>query len=105
MLRLSPPGHERFLQSPVLSATFGGAEANVAASLAHFDLDSYFVTCLPAHAIGDAVIRALRAEGVRTDFIIRRGARVGIYFTENGASQRPSTVIYDRAGSAISDMP
>jgi 2-dehydro-3-deoxygluconokinase len=104
MLRLSPPGFERFFQSPVLSATFGGGEANVAVSLAHFGLESYYVTRLPAHAIGDAAVRALRAEGVRTDFIVRGGERVGIYFAENGASQRASTVIYDRAQSAISQM-
>ena len=105
MLRLSPPGFERFLQSPVFSATFGGGEANVAVSLAHFGLDSVYVTALPKHAIGDATVRALRAEGVRTDRIVRSGNRVGIYFTEAGASQRASTVIYDRAHSAISEMP
>jgi 2-dehydro-3-deoxygluconokinase len=104
MLRLSPPGFERFFQSPLLSATFGGGEANVAVSLAQFGLDSYYVTRLPAHAIGDAAVRALRAEGVRTDFIVRGGDRVGIYFAETGASQRPSMVIYDRAHSAISEM-
>jgi 2-dehydro-3-deoxygluconokinase len=104
MLRLSPPGVERFLQSPVLSATFGGGEANVAVSLAHFGLESVYVTALPAHAIGEAAIHALRAEGVRTDGIVRIGSRVGIYFAETGASQRASTVIYDRAHSAISDM-
>src|SRR5947207_7930292 len=102
MLRLSPPGFERLLQSPVLSATFGGGEANVAASLAHFGLDSWYVTRLPAHAIGDAAVRALRAEGVRTEWIVRGGDRVGIYFAETGASQRASTVIYDRADSAVS---
>ena len=105
MLRLSPPGFERFLQSPVLGATFGGGEANVAVSLAHFGLDSVYVTALPTHAIGDAAVRALRAEGVRTDRIVRSGSRVGVYFTEMGASQRASTVIYDRAHSAISEMP
>src|SRR2546427_176093 len=92
MLRPSPPGFERLLQSPQLSATFGGGEANVAVSLAHFGLDSHYVTCLPAHAIGDAAVRALRAEGVHTDRIVRSGERVGIYFAETGASQRASTV-------------
>ena len=105
MLRLSPPGFERLLQSPVLGATFGGGEANVAVSLAHFGLESHYVTRLPAHAIGDAAVRALRAEGVHTDFIARGGSRVGIYFAETGASQRASTVIYDRAQSAIAEMP
>ena len=104
MLRLSPPGLERFLQSPVLSATFGGGEANVAVSLAHFGCESVYVTALPAHAIGEAALHALRAEGVGTDHIVRRGSRVGIYFAETGASQRASTVIYDRAHSAISEL-
>jgi 2-dehydro-3-deoxygluconokinase len=105
MLRLSPPGFERLLQSPVLSATFGGGEANVAVSLAQFGLDSHYVTRLPSNAIGDSAIRALRAEGVQTDSVSRGGSRVGIYFTEMGASQRASTVLYDRAHSAISEMP
>jgi 2-dehydro-3-deoxygluconokinase len=104
MLRLSPPGFERLLQSPVLSATFGGGEANVAVSLAHFGLESHYVTRLPAHAVGDAAVRALRAEGVRTDHVVRGGDRVGIYFAETGASQRASTVIYDRARSAVSEI-
>lgn len=105
MLRLSPPGFERLLQSPVLSATFGGGEANVAVSLAHFGLESYYVTRLPPQPIGDAAVRALRAEGVRTDYVVRGGSRVGIYFAETGASQRGSTVVYDRAQSAVSEMP
>ena len=104
LLRLSPPGFERFFQSPMLSATFGGGEANVAASLAQFGLNSCYVTCLPAHAIGDAGVRALRGEGVDTTHIVRSGQRVGIYFAETGASQRPGTVIYDRAQSAISEI-
>ena len=104
MLRLSPPGFERFFQSSTLSATFGGGEANVAVSLAQFGVDSVYVTRVPAHAIGDAAVRALRAEGVRTDFVLRGGDRLGIYFAETGASQRASTVIYDRARSAISEI-
>jgi len=104
MLRLSPPGFERLLQSPTLVATFGGGEANVAASLAHFGVESQYVTALPVHAIGDAAVRTLRAEGVRTDYIVRSGNRVGIYFAETGASQRASTVVYDRAGSSVSTM-
>ena len=104
MLRLSPPGFERFFQTPMLSATFGGGEANVAVSLAHFGLDSYYVTALPRHAIGEAALKCLRAEGVRTDYIVRGGERLGIYFAEAGASQRASTVIYDRAHSSISTM-
>jgi 2-dehydro-3-deoxygluconokinase len=104
MLRLSPPGFERLLQSPLLVATFGGGEANVAVSLAQFGLDSVYVTRLPKNAIGDAAVRVLRAEGVRTDRIVRGGDRVGIYFAETGASQRASSVLYDRARSAISEM-
>jgi len=105
MLRLGSPGFERLFQSPMLTATFGGGEANVAVSLAQFGLDSYYVTRLPPHAIGDAVVRALRGEGVHTDYIVRGGSRLGIYFTETGASQRASTVIYDRAHSSISEIP
>jgi 2-dehydro-3-deoxygluconokinase len=105
MLRLGPPGFERLLQSPMLVATFGGGEANVAVSLAQFGLDSRYVTRLPQNAIGDAAVRALRAEGVATDLIVRGGSRMGIYFTETGASQRASTVLYDRANSAISEIP
>ena len=104
MLRLSPPGFERFFQSPVLAATFGGGEANVAISLAQFGLRSAYVTALPTHAVGDAALRALRSEGVDTSHIVRSGDRLGIYFAETGASQRPSTVIYDRAHSAISEI-
>src|SRR5260221_9299672 len=103
MLRLSPPGFERFFQSPVLSASFGGGEANVAVSLAHFGLESHYVTRLPAHAIGDAAVRALRAEGVRVDHVLRGQERLGIYFAETGASQRASMVVYDRAHSSISE--
>jgi len=105
MLRLSPPGFERFLQTPAFVATFGGGEANVAVSVAQFGLESRYVTRLPANAIGDAAVKSLRAEGVRTDFIVRGGDRVGVYYAEAGASQRASTVIYDRARSAVSEMP
>jgi 2-dehydro-3-deoxygluconokinase len=104
MLRLSPPGFERFFQSPVLSAIFGGGEANVAASLAHFGLTSRYVTRLPTHAIGEAALRALRAEGIDTTHVLRGGDRVGIYFAEAGASQRASTVVYDRAHSSIGEL-
>ena len=104
MLRLSPPGFERLLQSPALVATFGGGEANVAVSLAQFGLDSWYVTRLPKNPIGEAAIKVLRSEGVRTELIARGGDRVGIYFAESGASQRASVVVYDRARSAISEM-
>jgi 2-dehydro-3-deoxygluconokinase len=104
MLRLSPPGFERLFQSPVLQATFGGGEANVAVSLAQFGCDSSYVTRLPSNPIGDAALRTLRAEGVNVEHVVRGGARLGIYFAETGASQRASTVVYDRGGSAISEL-
>src|SRR6185503_11462834 len=105
MLRLSPPGFERLFQSPVLNATFGGGEANVAVSLAQFGCDSAYVTCLPANPVGDAALRTLRAEGVNVEHAVRGGTRLGLYFAETGASQRASTVVYDRAHSAISELP
>jgi 2-dehydro-3-deoxygluconokinase len=104
MLRLSPPGPERFFQSPTLSATFGGGEANVAVSLAHFGLESHYVTRVPDNPIGEAAVRALRSEGVLTRFVQRGGNRLGIYFAEAGASQRASLVVYDRADSAIAGV-
>jgi 2-dehydro-3-deoxygluconokinase len=104
LLRLSPPGQERFMQSPVLGATFGGGEANVALGLSGLGLHSSFVTRLPAHAIGDAALRTLRAEGVDTEHVVRGGSRVGIYFAESGVHPRSSTVVYDRAHSAITDL-
>ncbi len=104
LVRLSAPGHERLLQSTTLHTSFGGGETNVAASLATFGLDSHFVTRLPTNAIGDAAIRALRAEGVDVSSIRRGGERLGLYFVETGASQRPSCVIYDRGHSAFSEL-
>ena len=103
MLRLKAPGHERFFQSPMLEATFGGGEANVAVSCANYGHEAYFVTKLPKHEIGQSAVNALRKYGVKTDFITRGGDRVGIYYLETGASMRPSKVIYDRAHSAISE--
>ena len=102
MLRLKSPGFERFFQSPMLESTFGGGEANVAASLANFGLDAQFVTALPKNPIGDSAVRTLRGLGVDTSHIIRQGERVGIYFLEAGANQRSSNVVYDRANSSIS---
>jgi 2-dehydro-3-deoxygluconokinase len=101
MLRLKPPVHERLLQSPQFEATFGGAESNVAVALAQLGADAAFVTALPANPIGDAAIRELRRVGVDTSRIRRGGDRVGIYYLEAGAAQRPSKVVYDRAGSSI----
>ena len=102
MLRLAPPGVERFLQSPCFHASFGGGEANVAVALAGFGLPSSYVTVLPEkNAIADAAIRELRGFGVDTSKIVRGNGRMGVYYIEAGASQRPSKVIYDREYSAI----
>ena len=101
MLRLAPEGYYRFLQADKLGATFGGGEANVAVSLANYGFDAAFVTKLPKHEIGQMAVNSLRKFGVDTSMIVRGGERVGIYYLEKGASQRPSKVIYDRAYSAI----
>jgi len=103
MLRLKPPHGERFFQSPLLEATFGGGEANVAVGLARFGLEVAYVSVIPKNAIGDACVRELKRQGVDTSLIIRKGNRLGIYFLENGANQRPSVVIYDRSYSAIAE--
>jgi 2-dehydro-3-deoxygluconokinase len=102
MLRLKAPAFERLLQSPMLEATFGGGEANVAVSLASYGLDARFVTVVPANPIGDACLAELRRRNVDTRCIRRNGDRLGVYFLEAGANQRPSKVVYDRTGSAIS---
>ncbi len=102
MLRLAPEGYLRFLQSEKYLATFGGAEANVAVSLSNYGVDVAFVTKLPKHEIGQSAVNSLRKFGVDTSLIVRGGDRVGVYYCEKGASQRPSKVIYDRAYSSIS---
>lgn len=102
MLRLKAPGHERFFQSHMLEATFGGGEANVAVSLANYGLDAEFLTVLPQNDIAESCIRELRYFGVGTQKIIRSDGRMGIYYLEGGANQLPSKVVYDRAYSAIS---
>ena len=101
MLRLAPEGYYRFVQAEKYGATYGGGEANVAVSLANYGMDAAFVTKLPKHEIGQAGVNSLRRFGVDTSMISRGGDRVGIYYLEKGASQRPSKVIYDRAGSSI----
>ena len=101
MLRLKSPGFERFFQSPTLEATFGGGEGNVAISLANYGLDVLFVTALPNNPIAEACIRFLRGYGVDTSLIQRSGERMGVYYLEGGANQRPSNVVYDRTDSAI----
>jgi 2-dehydro-3-deoxygluconokinase len=103
MLRLRTPGYERFFQSPQFEATFGGGEANVAVSLSNYGFDAAFISALPDNDIGQAAVNSLRGLGVNTEFIQRQGDRVGIYFLETGANQRPSKVIYDRARSSISE--
>src|SRR6266853_6365355 len=102
MLRLAPPGFERFLQSPRFIATFGGGEANVAVAVAQFGLAARYVTVLPANnPIADALIGELRRFGVDTSRIVRGKGRMGIYYLEAGANQRASKVVYDRDHSAI----
>ncbi|NLC76047.1 MAG: sugar kinase [Clostridia bacterium] len=103
MLRLSPPGHQRFVQASAFEVCYGGGEANVAVSLANYGLDAAFVTKVPDHEIGQSAINQLRRFGVDTRFIARGGNRLGIYFLETGAAQRPSKVIYDRQHSAIAE--
>lgn len=103
MLRLSTPGHERFVQSRNFDAVYGGGEANVAVSLANYGLHASFVSRVPGHEIGQCAVNSLRAFGVNTEYIVRGGERLGIYFLETGASMRPSKVIYDRAHSAIAE--
>jgi 2-dehydro-3-deoxygluconokinase len=104
MLRLSTPGHERFVQASSYDATFGGGEANVAVSLSGFGLDCAYVTRVPVHEIGQAAVNHLRRYGVDTAHVVRGGDRLGIYFLETGASQRSSKVIYDRSGAAVRDL-
>ena len=101
MLRLKPQGTDRFMQTPLLEATFGGGEANVAVSLANFGCDTAFLTMLPDNTVSEACIRELRGWGVDTGRIQRGPGRFGIYYLEGGANQLPSKVLYDRAGSAI----
>jgi len=104
MLRLTPPGFQRFVQAQSFDVVYGGGEANVAVSLANYGVNARFVTALPPHEIGDACENFLRQFGVDTSFILRQGDRLGIYFLEMGAMQRGSKVIYDRAHSALSEI-
>lgn len=104
MLRLAPPGFQRFTQARSLEATYGGGEANVAVSLANYGETVDFVTRLPKNDLGDACLNTLRGLGVGTTHILRGGERIGIYFLETGAAQRASKVIYDRAGSSFATL-
>jgi len=103
MLRLKSPNLERFFQSPLLEATFGGGEANVAVGLSRFGLNAAYVSVIPNNSIGDACLRELRRQSIDTSSILRKGDRLGIYFLETGANQRPSKVVYDRSYSAIAE--
>lgn len=103
MLRLSPPGHQRLRQASTLDMNFGGGEANVAVSLSQFGIPARFVTALPDNHIGQACLENLNARGVDTSSIVRTGNRLGIYYLEHGAGQRPSHVTYDRMGSSVSE--
>lgn len=101
MLRLKSPGAERFFQSPSLEATFGGGEANVAVSLANYGMNAGYITVLPENDIANACLRELRGFGVDVSNVVKGEGRMGIYYLESGANQRPSKVVYDRAYSAI----
>ncbi|MEP6832037.1 MAG: sugar kinase [Gemmatimonas sp.] len=102
LLRLKAPGYERLMQSGHLEATFGGAEANVAAALANDGIDVAVVTALPTNALGDAAIGELRRFGIHTQHVVQQEGRIGTYYLEAGAGQRPGRVIYDRADSVLS---
>lgn len=104
MLRLSPPAPQRFPQARSFDVHFGGAEANVAVALAQWGVASRFVSAIPDHDLGQACVNALRGWGVDTAFVRREPGRLGVYFLEHGASQRPSNVIYDRAESVFARL-
>jgi len=103
MLRLMPDGYHRFVQVNHFGAEFGGAEANVAVSLSNFGMSSVYVSALPQNEVGQAALNSIRRYGVNTDYVVRSGKRLGIYYLEKGASQRGSLCIYDRAGSAFAE--
>ena len=103
MLKLSPLNYQRIYQSNLMNVEYAGAEANVAVSLANYGLEAAFVSKLPDNELGDSALNILRHYGVNIQKVVRGGDRIGIYFSEKGASQRPSKVIYDRKGSAIAN--
>lgn len=104
LLRLKAPGHERLMQSGMLEAAFGGAEANVVAALSAYGVETSFLTALPANTLADAAIGELRRAGIQTGNIVRRDGRLGTYYLEAGAGHRPGRVIYDRAGSVFAEI-
>ena len=101
MMRLTPPGFERFTQCDKWCITYGGAEANVAVALSVWGGKTAFISKMPTSEIGQAAVNSLKNQGVCTDFIVRGGDRLGIYYLEKGAGYRPSKVIYDRKNSAF----
>ena len=103
MLRLSPDGNDRFVQTDHFRIIPGGGEANVAVSLANYGHEALFVSKVPAHEIGQIAVNAMRRYGVDTRYMVRGGDRLGLYYAETGASMRPSKVIYDRAHSSIAE--
>src|SRR5699024_3423812 len=103
ILRLSTLQYQRFGQADSFNIVYGGAEANVAVSLANYGYDTYFISKLPRNDIGQTAINHMERFGVNTDYIMRGGDRIGIYYLESGASMRPSKVIYDRAYSSIAE--
>lgn len=103
MLRLSPPGYQRFIQASQFDVTYGGSEGNIAACLANYGHDTAYITKLPSNAIADCVVASLRKSNVDCSMIVRGGKRLGTYFLENGASVRPASVVYDRADSAMAE--
>ena len=104
MLRLSTPDFKRFVQADTFDITYGGGEANVAAALSNYGLNGTFVSKVPDNAIGQSAVNHLRRYGVDTQFIVRGGDRLGIYFLETGASMRASQVIYDRSDASIAKL-
>lgn len=104
MMRLSPPGMQRFSQAHNFDVVYGGGESNVAVSLAHFGVETEYVTRLPSNDLGEACLNYLRQYGVGTRHILRGGDRLGIYFLEHGAVMRGSKVVYDRADSALANI-
>ena len=104
MLRLGTYQHERFIQARNFDVLYTGAEANVCVSLANFGIDSFIVSKIPPNEIGQAAINYIRSFGVNTDYVVRGGKRLGLFYLETGYSQRPSKIIYDRAGSSITEL-
>ncbi len=104
LMRLATPRFERFVQARQFEIAYTGAEANAAVSLVNFGMEAYVVAVVPDTEIGEACINYLRQFGVNTNFIVRGGKRLGIFYLETGASQRPSKIIYDRAGSSMSEL-